>query len=85
MIDDQLLSILACPEDKSPLSLADDELVGKVNEAIAAGSLVTRGGEPVEEPIEGGLVREDGAYLYVIRDDIPDLLIDDAIPLDQLS
>ena len=37
MIDEQLLEILACPEDKSPVHLADDALVRDVNAAIAAG------------------------------------------------
>ncbi len=48
------------------------------------GSLVNRGGESVQEPIDGGLVREDGRILYPIRDDIPVMLIDEAIELDRL-
>jgi uncharacterized protein YbaR (Trm112 family) len=35
----------------------------------------------VEKQLDGGLVREDGAYLYPIEDDIPIMLIDEAIPL----
>ena len=81
MIDAQLLEILACPEDKTPVHLAGDALVKDVNAAIAAGTMQNRAGGVVTEPIDGGLVREDGAWLYPIRDDIPVMLIDEALPL----
>ncbi len=83
MIDQELLDILVCPEDKTPVEPADDALVAKVNAVIEAGKLKNRAGEVVEEKIDGGLVREDRAYMYAIRDDIPVMLIDEAIPLDQ--
>ena len=41
-----------------------------------------RGGELVTEPVREGLVREDGLFLYPVRDDIPIMLIDEAIPLE---
>ncbi|MBI1320779.1 MAG: Trm112 family protein [Candidatus Hydrogenedens sp.] len=85
MVDAELLAILVCPENKTPVTPADDALVAKVNELIAAGGLKYRNGEPVGEAIEGGLVREDGAYLYAIRDDIPVMLIDESIPLEQIG
>lgn len=81
MIDEQLLEILACPEDKSPVHLADEALVRQVNQAIAAGRLSNRAGNSVSEPIDGGLVREDGQWLYPIRDDIPVMLVEEALPL----
>ncbi len=84
MIDEKLLDILACPENHTPLSLADEGLLAKLNEAISAGRLKNKGGQPVEEPIEGGLVREDRTLLYPIVDGIPVLLIDEALSLDQV-
>jgi len=85
MVDPELLSILVCPENKTPVALADDALVAKVNAGIKAGQVKNRGGEAVDAPIDAGLVREDKAYLYPIRDDIPIMLIDEAIPLAQLG
>lgn len=84
-IDQKLLEILACPETKEPVSMADSELIGSINAAIEAGTLRNRAGEKVNEKIDGGLVREDKKYLYPIRDDIPIMLIDEGIPLENLS
>lgn len=85
MVDQELLDILVCPENKTPVKLADAALLAKANAAIQAGTLKNRGGEAVAAKIDGGLVREDGAYMYPIRDDIPIMLIDEALPLDQLA
>ena len=84
MVDPKLLEILVCPENKTPVTEADAALIGRINAAIEAGTLKNRAGEKVEERVDGGLIREDGAYLYPIRDDIPIMLIDEAIPLSQL-
>jgi len=85
MIDKELLKILVCPENRTSLSLAEDDLLAELNRAIAAGKLKNRGGQPLQRQLEGGLVREDGALLYPIMDEIPVLLIDEAVPLDQIG
>ena len=85
MIDQELLDILVCPESKQPVRPADDALVERLNAAIERGEVANRGGEPVSEPVDGGLVRDDGAWLYPVRDEIPVMLIDEAIPLDDLE
>ncbi len=82
MIDRQLLDILACPETREAVSLADEALIESLNRKIEAGQLVNRAGEQVTEPISGGLVREDGRYLYAIRDGIPIMLVEQGIPLE---
>jgi uncharacterized protein YbaR (Trm112 family) len=84
MVDASLVEILACPETHQPVTVADEATVSKVNAAIAAGTLKNREGEAVTEPIQTGLVREDGAYLYPVRDDIPVMLIGEAIALADL-
>ena len=83
-LDQHVLDILVCPETKEPLSLADDAFIAKLNAAIEAGVLKNRIGEVLTEKIDGGLVRRDQQYLYSIRDDIPIMLIDESIPLNQL-
>ena len=85
MVDQELLKLLVCPEDKTPVSEASADVVAKVNSAVKAGTLTNRGGEPVAEAIDGGLIRQDGKYLYPVREDIPIMLIDEAIPLDQVN
>ncbi len=82
MIDKDLLDILVCPENRTPLHLADESLVDRLNRAVAGGTLKNRVGQPVQSPLEGGLVREDGTLLYPIIDGIPVLLTDEAIPLE---
>jgi uncharacterized protein YbaR (Trm112 family) len=85
MLQSELLAILRCPGDRSPLAPASAALVDRVNLSIRKGRLVNRAGKPVERPIDSGLLRADGAYLYPIIDQIPVLLRDDAIPLEQLN
>lgn len=81
-IEKDLLEILRCPETQQTLTLADAARVAELNERIAAGTLRNRGGEPVDEPIDGALIRADGQFAYLIRDEIPEMLIAAAVPLD---
>lgn len=77
---EELLDILVCPETKQPLRLADEALIARLNSAISAGSVENRAGVIVRAPVEAGLLRQDGELLYPIRDDIPIMLLDEAIP-----
>lgn len=78
MVDAELLAILVCPEDKTPVTQADAATLAALNARIAAGQVNNRGGHAVTEPVTEGLVRADGKYLYPVRDDIPVMLIDEA-------
>lgn len=81
MIDPELLDKLACPESRQPLRLATDEELGDLRRRLEAGELKRVGGEPAEGPLEGALVREDGAVCYPIRDALPRLLVEEGIAL----
>jgi len=85
MLSNELLSILVCPEDRTPLDLADDVLLAAVNRAIAARQLKNKGGEFVVEPLAAALVRQDRCVLYPIVDRIPILLLDAGIEIEQLD
>jgi len=78
MVDKNLIEILCCPETKQNVSLIDADAVKKINNGIKAGTVTNRGGATVKEVIGGGLLREDGKYLYPIREDIPIMLIEEA-------
>jgi uncharacterized protein YbaR (Trm112 family) len=81
-IDKDLLAILCCPETKSDVSLADEILITKLNDAVSRGVLKNRAQKPVTELLDGGLIRADRKVLYPIREDIPVMLIEEGIPLD---
>lgn len=85
MVNTELLDLLVCPEDKSDVKLIDDATLARVNQAITGGSVKNRSGEAVSEAIDAGLLRADGKYLYPIRDDIPIMLIDESIPMEQIG
>ena len=80
-VDQELLDILVCPETKQPVRRAGSRLLNLLNRAIDTGEVKTRNGNLVEDRIEEGLVREDDGVLYPVRDSIPIMLIDEAIPL----
>lgn len=81
MISQDLLAILCCPETKQELSLAGAQVIDKINQRIERGDLKTRGGAKITQKIEAGLIRSDRQYFYPVRQDIPVMLVDEAIPL----
>jgi uncharacterized protein YbaR (Trm112 family) len=80
-MDKELLDMLCCPETKQDVALADASLVETLNRKIEAGDLKNRGGEILKEKLDSGLIRADRKFLYPVREDIPIMLIDEAIPL----
>ncbi|MFP4417228.1 MAG: Trm112 family protein [Chitinivibrionales bacterium] len=85
MIDKELLNILCCPETKQDIEYVEGDIIAKINQRIEEGTLTNRGGEVVKEKIDAGLLREDKKYLYPIRQDIPIMLIDEAIPFEEFA
>lgn len=81
MVHPELLEILCCPESHQTVREAPAEVVAEVNRAIRAGTMKNREGAAVAEEIEGGLVREDGACLYPVRNGIPIMLVGERLAL----
>ena len=84
-VDKDLLAILCCPETKQPVSLAGTDLLTKLNDAVRKGNLRNTGKQPVTDELDGGLVRSDLKIVYPIRENIPVMLIEEGIPLEQLA
>lgn len=82
MISNELVEILACPEDKSPVHRAEAALLQSLNAQIRKGELKTREGELVLDLLEEGLIRADGKVLYPVREGIPIMLINESIALE---
>jgi uncharacterized protein YbaR (Trm112 family) len=85
MVDKELIDILCCPETKQDLTLLDPKVIEKINKQIHLGIIKNRGGEAVKESIDAGLLREDKKFFYPIREDIPIMLIDEAIPFETFA
>ncbi len=79
MIDPDILPILRCPAEKSPLRLIDDEHLARLNAAIAAGTARDGLDQAVTQSIDGGLVNGSGSRVYPIRGSIPTLIVDEAL------
>jgi uncharacterized protein YbaR (Trm112 family) len=81
LVDPGLLKILCCPETHQPVCEADAVLVADLNRRIEKGSLKNRAGKTVSDKLDGGLLRQDRQVLYPIRNRIPMMLVEEAIPL----
>ena len=82
-MDPEFLKILVCPKSRQPLREATAEELEQVNQGIRQGRAQNDAGEKVEEPLESGLIQEEGSVIYRVRDGIPVLLTSEAIPLTQ--
>lgn len=83
-MDKRLFDIICCPVTRLPLEMLDGEKLRRLNAAIATGTIQNNSEHPVGEPLSEALVTRDGRLAYPIRDDIPILLEDECIDLNQL-
>jgi uncharacterized protein YbaR (Trm112 family) len=70
---------------RSPLEILPERELAVLNQRIAAHRIKNRDDAVVEEPLEQALVTRSGKLVYPVRDGIPVLLEDQAMPLAQLE
>jgi len=80
-MNQDLVKILCCPETKQKVEFVEKDIIRDLNKKIAAKSLKNRGGLLVSDKMDDGLIREDKKYVYPVRNDIPIMLINEAIEL----
>lgn len=77
----ELLDILVCPRSKKKLELADTATLDKLNAAIRAGKCSEISGTAVSETVAEALLQRETGILYLIREDIPVLIYENAVEL----
>jgi uncharacterized protein YbaR (Trm112 family) len=85
LLDRTLLDILCCPVTRQPLELLPERELTILNERIAERRVKNRDDTLVTEPLDQALVTRSGKLVYPVRDGIPVLLEDQAMPLSQLE
>lgn len=70
--------LLRCPITVQTMKPAPENMVRAFQERQRAGELRTRGGE-LAEPFGDGLLTEDGAWFFPIRNGIPVMLASEAL------
>ena len=78
-VDSKLLEILCCPVSKTPLVVLSQEKLEKLNSNIREDKVLYVDHKGVSEPLQEGLITEDGKVIYAVRDNIPILLEEQGI------
>ncbi|MFO1507361.1 MAG: hypothetical protein U1F23_09910 [Lysobacterales bacterium] len=84
-MDKRLLDILCCPATHVPVQPMTAGEIDALNRAIASGSVRNAAGQAPAGPVAAGLITSDRRTIYRIEDDIPVMLVDEAIATAQID
>jgi uncharacterized protein YbaR (Trm112 family) len=75
------LELLCCPQNHQALVPVSPDFLASLNRRIESGQIFNQAGQLLCQPLTGGLIRADGARVYPIFQDVPRLMVSEAIPL----
>ncbi len=84
-MNEKILKLICCPSSKKQLKILDEESLNNLNHAISAGLIKNNQGKILKDEIEQALITEDYELAYIVRDDIPVLLENESIKMNQLE
>jgi uncharacterized protein YbaR (Trm112 family) len=84
-MDKRLLDILCCPVSKTPVRPLGKRELDVLNDAIAAGKVVSVAGVALRDRVAEGLITTDRKVIYRVEDGIPVMLPEEGIGTLQLT
>ena len=84
-MNEKILKLICCPSSKKQLKILNEESLANLNQAISAGLIKNNQGKILKDEIEQALITEDYELAYIVRDDIPVLLENESIKMNQLE
>ena len=84
-MNEKILKLICCPSSKKQLKILNEEGLANLNQAISAGLIKNNQGKILKDKIDQALITEDHELAYVVRDDIPVLLENESIKMNQLD
>lgn len=80
-MDPLFVSMLRCPRTGGELRLAGGGELAALNQSLLDGQLKNAAGRKLERSMKAALVSACGGWLYPVREGIPVLLADEAVPV----
>ncbi len=84
-VSKELLEILCCPKSRVSLFELTGDQITRLNEQIESRDVQYVDGKKVDKPLQEGLITEDKKTIYRVDDEIPIMLIDMGIPVEQFE